>query len=807
MERDDNEEALLRSVALQNARAVLLARERAERELLEAKRSLEQKNQELAEQREWFRVTLSSIGDAVITTDIEGKITFLNPVAEAMMGWRSAEALGQPLESVFRIVNEVTRQPAANPIAKVLREGTVVDLANHTSLLSKDGREIAIEDSAAPIRDAAGKMSGAVMVFRDVTEQRRGEEAVEKAAERLQLALAAGNLGDWSWDAETDLVTLGQRAGELFGIAPDVPITWTNLRQLLHEEDRERARIAVAEALTHKKHYEIEYRVRQRSGEFIWVAARGRGLYRPGGAIMGMIGVVADITARRRVEEIRSTLAAVVESSDDAIVSTTLDGTITTWNEGAHHIYGFVASEVIGKPVTVLIPPDRHDEEPAIIERLKRGERVDHYETLRQRKDGSPVDVSLSVSPIRDASGTVIGASKIARDITQSKYAKEALKRSEEQLRLITDAIPGLISYIDANFRYRFVNREYERWFNHPATDLVGKRVNEVLGEEATGRLMPLLKRAMAGERVHFEMDVPYRDAGVRSVNGFYIPDIGENKHVRGLYVLILDITERKKAEEALRESETRFRQLADSLERQVAERTAHLKESINSLEAVCYTIAHDLRAPLRAVQGFTKVLLEEYAPAFDEVGRQFAMRIVNAATRMDVLIQDLLQYAKLSHVELPCANVNLIEVVRKVRDDLAAEITAKRAEIHVAPLPVVCANPTIVGQVFTNLLTNSLKFVRPGVPPKIDVWSEAGEHRTRVFLQDNGIGIPPEHHLRVFGMFQRLHGDEKTYPGTGVGLAIVKKGLERIGAGVGIQNNDQPGVCFYLDFRKAESK
>ena len=807
MGRDDNEEALLRSVALQNARAVFLARERAERELLEAKRSLEQKNQELAQQREWFRVTLSSIGDAVITTDIEGKITFLNPVAEAMTGWRSDEVLGQSVESVFRIINEVTRQPAPNPIVKVLREGTVVDLANHTSLLSKDGREIAIEDSAAPIREASGKMTGAVMVFHDVTERRRGEDAIEKAAERLQLALAAGKLGDWSWDAETELVTLGERAAELFGIAAGVPITWTDLRQLLHEEDRERARLAVEEALAHKKNYETEYRVRQPSGEFIWIAAKGHGLYRPGGAVMGMIGVVADITARRREEEIRSTLAAVVESSDDAIVSTTLDGTITTWNEGAHRIYGFVASEVIGKPVTVLIPPDRQDEEPAIIERLKKGERIDHYETLRQRKDGSLVDVSLSVSPIRDASGTVIGASKIARDITQSKHAEEALKRSEEQLRLVTDAIPGLISYIDADFRYRFVNREYERWFDHPATDLVGKRVDDVLGEEATRRLMPFLKRAMAGERVHFEMEVPYRDGGVRSVNGFYIPDIAENKKVRGIYVLVLDVSERKRAEQALRESEARFRQLADSLERQVAERTAHLKESIDSLEAVCYTIAHDLRAPLRAVQGFTKVLLEEYAPSFDAVGQQLATRIVHAATRMDVLIQDLLRYAKLSHVELPYKNVALDEMVRKVREVLSSEIIAKHAEINIAPLPVVCANPTIVEQVFTNLLTNSLKFVRPGVPPKVDIWSEAGEHRPRVFVQDNGIGIPPEHHLRVFGMFQRLHGDEKTYPGTGVGLAIVKKGLERIGANVGIQKNDQPGVCFYLDFRQAESK
>jgi PAS domain S-box-containing protein len=193
---DQEEEEQLRSVALQNAKSILRARQQAERELIATKEALEQRTQELSrtlaaqkeieselrEQREWFRVTLSSIGDAVITTDMRGNVTFLNPVAEAMTGWSSGNARGVPLERVFTIVNEHTRQRVQNPVEKVLREGVVVGLANHTALIARDGTEVAIEDSAAPIRDSNGNVSGAVMVFYAVTARRRAEAESERAA-------------------------------------------------------------------------------------------------------------------------------------------------------------------------------------------------------------------------------------------------------------------------------------------------------------------------------------------------------------------------------------------------------------------------------------------------------------------------------------------------------------------------------------------------------------------------------------------------------------------------------------------------
>ncbi len=226
---DDKEENLLRSVALQNAQAVLLARERAERELIAAKEALERKSAELAEQREFFRVILASIGDAVITTDTEGKITFLNPVAEAMTGWKSANAVGQLLENVFDIIEEKTRKPAQNPVSRALREGSIVGLANHTVLIDREGKETAIADSAAPILDASGKISGVVLVFRDVTEQRRTETALRESNQSL--SEARDHLEKRIQERTAELKTVNQDLRELSG-------------RLLKVQDDERRRLA-----------------------------------------------------------------------------------------------------------------------------------------------------------------------------------------------------------------------------------------------------------------------------------------------------------------------------------------------------------------------------------------------------------------------------------------------------------------------------------------------------------------------------------------------------------------------------------
>lgn len=262
--------------------------------------------QSLRRQSQILEVTLASIGDAVIVTDTRGHLTFLNSVATKLMGWSLEEAKGRALSEVFPILNEFTRHAVENPVLKVLQTGTIVGLANHTILVSRDGREIPIDDSAAPIRLPDGTLFGVVLVFRDISEQRRAEHAQ-------------------AW------------------------------------------------------------------------------------------------------------LAAIVESSHDAIVSKTLDGQVTSWNPGAARLFGYAAEEIIGKPITTIIPPELHGEEAEVLARLRRGERVEHFETVRVAKDGRRIDISLTVSPIRDQHGTIIGASKIARDVTERKRAERMLLEADRR--------------------------------------------------------------------------------------------------------------------------------------------------------------------------------------------------------------------------------------------------------------------------------------------------------------------------------------------------------------------------------------
>ena len=450
MDSEEGEDERLRTAALKNAESIRIARQRAERELLAAKEALERKTEELQQQREWFEVTLSSIGDAVITTDVEGLVTSLNLVAESMTGWSSAQAKGEPLERVFRIINEDTGQPVDDPIGKVLQTGRTVGLANHTALIDKNGRLIPIEDSAAPIRDAQGKMVGAVMVFHDVSDRRAAENTLRASEERLRATFNQAAVGIVVTDLQGRFLEANARMCGLLGYSFD-ELQQLTLTQIIHPEDlaatQEKTSILLVGEIPQCV---FEERYLRKDGAVLWGRTTLALLREADRHAQRIIGIVEDITDRKDTEqalhdsqeqaqEIRNSLAAIVEYSDDAIIGKTLEGVITTWNRGAERIFGYSAEEVIGKPITLLIPPDQIDEEPAILQKLRRGEPIDHYETVRIRKDGTRLHVSLTVSPIKDLNG-ISSAPRRSRgtsrnaSIWKTHYAKRspyanALKR------------------------------------------------------------------------------------------------------------------------------------------------------------------------------------------------------------------------------------------------------------------------------------------------------------------------------------------------------------------------------------------
>jgi PAS domain S-box-containing protein len=378
------------------------------------------------------------------------------------------------------------------------------------------------------------------------------------------------------------------------------------------------------------------------------------------------------------LEQSRILLAAIVDSSDDAIIGKDLNSTITSWNEGARRIFGYTAEEIVGQSILKLIPPEMHGEETEIIGRIRRGERVDHFETRRATKDGRFVELSLTVSPIRNEAGEIVGASKIARDITERKRVDRALVEAQRQLQ------------------------------SH-----------------------------------------------------------------------------------------------ASEMERQVEERTRDLQRTIAELEAFSYSLTHDLRAPLRAIQSYVQIFLEDQGESVNAEGRAVLEKAVLSTQRMDEMVLDLLSFTRLSHEAMPLQPTDIEKLLAIIYQD-RPDFLPPRAELCVqSPLPPVMGNQASLLQCLTNLLDNAVKFVASGVKPKVRIYAQEEGPLVRLVIEDNGIGIRMTDQGALFRMFHRLHGSE--YPGTGIGLAIVRKAAERMGGCAGFESQPGRGSRFWLLLGRAK--
>ncbi len=269
---------------------------------------------------------------------------------------------------------------------------------------------------------------------------------------------------------------------------------------------------------------------------------------------------------------------------------------------------------------------------------------------------------------------------------------------------------------------------------------------------------------------------------------------------------LTREIAARARIQEELVKAQSELSDYAATLESKVEERTTNLRESLQALENVLYHVAHDLRAPLRTMQGFITLLLEEHGGHFDPEGRDYARRVIDATSRMDILIRDLLDYGRLGHAKLPIHPVDTEKALNAALQQLVDVTAAKGASVLVQrPLPPVMANENVLRQILFNLLSNALIYVAPGIPPRIEVWAVIEGNNVRLSIKDNGIGICPEYHEKIFELFERLQGAEDVR-GTGIGLAIVCKGAQRMKGQVGVESEPGKGSRFWVELPLASS-
>jgi PAS domain S-box-containing protein len=391
---------------------------------------------------------------------------------------------------------------------------------------------------------------------------------------------------------------------------------------------------------------------------------------------------------------------------------------------------------------------------------------------------------------------------RLHREVSEHEQAEKILRESEARLRELADAMPQIVWAAGPEGQVEYVNR---KWFEY-----TGTTAEETYAHDGWAEIVHPADRALvlAAVRKAVETSEPFQvEKRIRSRTGDYrwhlcrgLPLKDATGRVQRWFATSTDIEEQKRIEMDLEVAREQLARHARDLERRVVERTGKLEESIRSLEGVLYHVAHDLRAPLRAMEGFSQILLESRSAALSTFERDSALRIVIAATRMDQLIKDLLTYGRLSHMDLPRRKINLEARVDRSLVGFESEIKSRRAEIHVArPLPQVWANPLVLDQILVNLLSNALKFVTLGSAPHINIGAETNNQSVRVWIQDNGIGIDEIYQEQIFRVFERLEQDAG-HLGTGIGLAIVRKGAERMGGAVGVESKPGHGSRFWIE-------
>lgn len=385
------------------------------------------------------------------------------------------------------------------------------------------------------------------------------------------------------------------------------------------------------------------------------------------------------------------------------------------------------------------------------------------------------------------------------RDLSNRIQQKKALQESQRKLATLMDNLPGMAyrCKYDEDWTMQFISKgvyqltgyhdvdilqnqkiSYNEIIIPQDRDYVHKTVTEAVEADRIFRLIYRIKTAAGQQKWILE-----QGQGIKDSNG----------KIATLEGLMLDITDRKKYEQELDK-------LNRELEERVQQRTANLKEALNELEVFSYSVSHDLRAPLRSIEGFTQALVEDYGDNFDETGQDYAKRVIDSVQQMQALISDLLNYSRLSRKQISTTEIELDNIVNSVLNNLKHQIDENKAKIVVnSPLGVVKSNSTLLRQILTNLFTNALKFTASDTKPKIKVYTDKENNKIRLYIKDNGIGIKEEYKEKIFNIFERLHGSED-YAGTGIGLALVKKAAKKLGGDCGVISNGTAGSTFWVD-------
>jgi PAS domain S-box-containing protein len=1106
--------SLISYVAEAAHRAQARANKAEEQSRLLAER--ERAEEKLREQRERLKVTLASIGDGVLSTDTEGKITFINPVAAALTGRTIEDAVGRPVQSIFRIINEKTRAPAGDIVERVLKEGNVVALANHTALVTPDGREIPIEDSAAPIKDSKGNVSGVVLVFHDVTEKRRAQEVLRESESKYRELVQNANSAIIRWKRDGAVTFFNEYAQRFFGYREE-EVIGRHMSLLLPETESNGKDLStlVRDIASRPELYvqNINENIR-RDGSRAWMAWTNRPIFDETGEVAEILAIGTDITERKRMEarqeadlaalirmhelsgkllgaggfqpllqEIMDAAVAIVradmgtlqllegdslrivvahghkqpfleffESAEtrasvcgeatkcgervvisDVETSSLFAGTASLAVLREAGVRSVQSTPMMSRNGTLLgilttqwkVPytPDEHDlwridllarQAADLIEHAKAEEVLRLSEekfsgafwgnivalSISRLSDGAPVEVNgkwlelfgltreeaigrivfeaswqnpmewaqivreleqngffqdreiqfrrqdgedwtgLTSGRLTTLNGEPVLIASVV-DITDRKQAEETVRELTQRLSYHVDNSPLAVIEWGPDMRLIRWSGEAERMFGWRAGEVIGKRMEDFrwIYEDDEAQVAEVSNELQSGvNSQRFSANRNYRrDGSVIHCEWYNSSLLDDSGKLRSILSLVLDVTERNRMEDDLRKSrdelDLRVRERTAELEKinqvlsiEVEERKkaqgavqaerqrlyavletipamvclltsdyhvafanrsfreqfgeshgrhcyeycferdepcdfcesykvletgrphhweltspdggiidAHdfpftdvdgspmilemdfnitefrrteaelkatmskLEESNQSLRDFASIASHDLQEPLRKVISFGNMLKQKYNDLLGQTGNDYLGRMLDATQRMQSLLMGLLEYSRVTTKADPFTEVDLTRIVRDVLSDLEVRIEKTGAEVRVLELPVVKGDATQMRQVFQNLIGNALKFHKEGEKPVIEVRSAVAGGKLQIVVEDNGIGFEDRYIDRIFAPFQRLHGRSSQYEGTGMGLAICKKIVERHEGSITADSTPGAGAKFII--------
>ena len=751
------------------------------------------------------RTLLDNAAYAIISTAPDGIVTSYNPAAERLTGYAADEVLSKETPEIWHDPEEVAQRArelsteldeAIAPGFEVFTARARRNLAdeNEWTFIRKDGARVPVLLSVTALKNDNGQVTGFVGLVSDLTERKQAEEALRKSEALLNASQHLAKVGGWEYDVRSDRSFWSDELYRIHEIPHDPSID--HVQESLNcfgPEDRPIIEKAFRNAFEKGVAYDLESPFTTFKGKHLWVRAVAQPVFEDG-KVVRVVGNLMDITDHKQTLEALSASEAELQAligamTDVAFVNNAEGRYLKIVDTSPTSLMYQPPKELEGKTLHEVFPKNLADLFLSHIQQALKGEESVNFE-YRLPIGDEVFWFYATISPMADGKTLTV-----ARDITNLKRAQEAAAEEQARLKFIFDSLPigiclnktqrdGTVFRLinDAHLHIAGISREQDappvwRQITHP---------------DDLKRQLPLVRQLEAGEIGQYSIDKRYvhQDGKIVWVQFSFQRrklDDGDFEELS----TVVDITERKQAEYEIRK-------LNQELEGRVVQRTTQLEEANKELEAFCYSVSHDLRAPLRHIDGFMELLQKRASASLDEQSAHYMKTIMDAAKRMGLLIDDLLALSRMGRKSLSRMKIDLEVMARGVVRGFEQETAGRTIHWNIHDLPVLSADNTLMHAVFENLISNAIKFTRPRDVAEIEISSEERDGEFVIFVRDNGVGFDMKYIDKLFGVFQRLHKADE-FEGTGIGLANVHRIISRHGGKTWAEAEVDKGATFYF--------